>query len=268
MSLTIKQQKRLERLSQVIKDGDLAIAEYIFDLEDRLDQDMPALHDLLARLKGDKGDNYKPTQKDFERIAQMAENLVDLDKLAKLSSKKVVIPVQEIVRGVLKLIPKPENGKTPTNDQLIALIKKLIPPPVPGAPGKNADEELILDNLAKKMPTLSYPIRDALELIDEEEEKLSMDAISGLKEYIEKHIKTQVIGGQKGLQVYVGGEKKGLLQMVNFVGDGITIEHSKVNGMDTITFEGSGGGSGNLDGGTSTSVYGGTTPIDGGDSIS
>lgn len=46
----------------------------------------------------------------------------------------------------------PQNGKTPTKDELLALIKPLIPPAIPGKPGKTPTQEEILELIDLVMP--------------------------------------------------------------------------------------------------------------------
>jgi len=205
--LTPKQKRRLEYLKSVVEKGDLGIAEMIFELEDRIDEELPALHDVMKRLKGDPGEGYTITEKDFQAIARGAQMLVDLEKLADMAADRVSIPVDQIVRRVRKLIPTPKNGETPSNARLQALIKPLIPEPIPGDPGADADEEAMLVKIENDLPALGARIRDGLELL-EGNERLEQSAIKDLVETlarIEKRIDNISQGRSGGAGVGIGG---------------------------------------------------------------
>lgn len=90
--------------------------------------------------------------------------------------------------------------------------------------------------------------RDKLENL-KGDERLDKSAIKGLEELEAKITNNSVrmVGGIAGIQMYVGGVKKGTVKNVNFVaGSNMTVAHSVVNGQDTITFTSSGGGSSNI----------------------
>lgn len=59
-----------------------------------------------------------------------------------------------------------------------------------GIPGLDADEESVAqkvyDTVSKNIPALKEALRDGLELIDDDEEKLSIDAIRGLRKELEE----------------------------------------------------------------------------------
>lgn len=54
--LTPQQQKRIEKLSELQDKGNLAILKYILDLEDKIDENLPEIKNVIERVKGDKGD--------------------------------------------------------------------------------------------------------------------------------------------------------------------------------------------------------------------
>jgi len=78
------------------------------------------------------------------------------------------------------------------------------------------------------------------------------DRITTLAEELEKAKNVEVrpveAGAGRGFYVYVDGIKKGIVNTLNFkAGNNMAISHSKVNGLDTITFTASGGGPGGID---------------------
>lgn len=105
----------------------------------------------------------------------------------------------------------------------------------PGRPGRDgsADSPVIIRN---KLETLKGA------------ERLKASAIEGLDEIIAEAKKNgQEVrfspGPSRGMFVYVGGVKKGLISNLNFVaGTGMAIAYSKVNGQDTITLTVTGSG--------------------------
>ncbi len=89
--------------------------------------------------------------------------------------------------------------------------------------------------------------RNNLELLIGDE-RLDKRAVRGIED-IEKdlnEVKSRPTGkgssGPNGVWLYVGGAKKGLLKTFNLkAGTGMTLVHTIVNGMDTITFTSNGG---------------------------
>jgi hypothetical protein len=57
--------------------------------------------------------------------------------------------IERVVEVVLGQIPAPEDGKTPTEEELISLIKPLIPKPIKGDKGDDADEHRICQKIMK-----------------------------------------------------------------------------------------------------------------------
>lgn len=116
--------------------------------------------------------------------------------------------------------------------------------------GKDADptvvKEMVLAEIKlpeqKELIVPREEIRDKLESL-EDENRLDASAIKGLDDLVKKHKgEVKIIHGPLGMQLYVDGVKKGWIKTVNFkAGTNIAIAHSKVNGLDTLTFTSSGG---------------------------
>lgn len=84
--------------------------------------------------------------------------------------------------------------------------------------------------------------------VNNSEELIDKERIKGLKDILEylsqvtQSTKARLSAGVSGVRLYVNELKKGLLNSVNFkAGAGMTLTHSKINGLDTITFDSSGG---------------------------
>lgn len=74
------------------------------------------------------------------------------------------------VRPLLpSLIPEIKDGKTPTKEELTALIQPLIPDPIPGTPGKDAKElkvEHVIDKIKKQKLQVEH-INGLPEILDD-----------------------------------------------------------------------------------------------------
>lgn len=103
--LTPQQQKRLKKIAGVIADGNLAIAEYILELEDKFDsvveeikRNSPDLAKILETIKGKDGEDYVLTDDDRQEIADAIYGLIDNDSIAEKAKDK--IDVESIAQKV------------------------------------------------------------------------------------------------------------------------------------------------------------------------
>jgi hypothetical protein len=119
---------------------------------------------------------------------------------------------------------KGADGITPSTTELVSEARKgLLDELLPKIP----TTEQLSENIVLK----ADKVRDVLETL-KDDNRLDATAIKNLPEYTEKIIKGGVAG--RGIYTYVGGEKKGLLSSIDFVGP----TFSKVNGRETLTFVG------------------------------
>ena len=89
---TPKQKRRLERIAELVELGPLALAKYLFDLEEKIDEEIPEIKNLMARVKNDPG--YTPVKgKDY---------FTNEERQAFIDSIYSRIE-----------IPEPKDGKTP-----------------------------------------------------------------------------------------------------------------------------------------------------------
>lgn len=130
----------------------------------------------------------------------------------------------------------------------ITIVKSLIP-----SIKDWAYLEQQIKEVEGKMPTVpeelsNEQLRDKLESL-EGDSRTDKSAIKGIEEIEEKIGKLELRpiggtfgGGTRGVQLYVGGVKKGLAYYFDFVaGPNMTISDSLVNGLHTITFTSTGG---------------------------
>ncbi len=206
----IKDEKSLEFWTMMDEIKNLNLVK---DLEKKLEQ---FLNEVIL-IKGEKGDN--PTD-------------VELLKLIK------------------PLIPKPikgekgeqgKDGKTPTAKELLAIIKPLINNPdidlIANRASKLASDELLpkiptIQQITENIPLEAERVRDSLELLTGDE-RLDASAIKNLPEATEKIIEAS--GAQKGFWLYADGDRKGLIQDIDFIG----ATYSKVGNRATLTIGGS-----------------------------
>lgn len=61
--LSEKDKRKIAKLTKLLEEGNLAIAEYLFEIEEKIDTQIPGLKEVIERMKGDKGD--KPTEEEL-----------------------------------------------------------------------------------------------------------------------------------------------------------------------------------------------------------
>lgn len=137
---------------------------------------------------------------------------------------------------------KPKDGKDGVSPDLETVAYEA---------SKLVEEKIIpllptIDDLKNDLPKMSTGIRDALETLYGEE-RLDISAIRGWDKTIED-IKSsgkevRLVGGTNGIQLYVGGAKKGNVKYVNLIaGSGMSINYNSANGRNDITFNASSSG--------------------------
>ncbi|MCP3684582.1 MAG: hypothetical protein GY861_18095 [bacterium] len=191
-----------EQLLQAYKDGKIkdkaTLTSFVMfkDLEDNIDNELPAVQKIMAKMK------VEPKMAKSELIA------IIKSVLPKVEDGKTPTD-QEIEELIKPLLPKVKDGKAPTKEDLIKLIKPLIPQidedQIATRVTKAALKELeqlipsidtITDEMESKLPVLGEKFRDGLEIL-QDDERLDVSAIKGLDEYenIVKLSKQPKIGG-------------------------------------------------------------------------
>jgi len=247
-NLTQKQQERLLKIKNALNKGNLGLVSLFIELEDRLDKEIPDIAELISKMKGDKGDTYELTKEDRKQIAKEATNLIQVEEVGKAVLK--FLDKKEVAKLATKLIKVPKNGKTPTDKDLIKLIKPLIPEQEPfvvdemGIAKKAVD--LFRDSIEIPEPDMAEDIRNKLELL-EGDERISFGAIreseeilSDIKELKERQpqvIETVSGGGGSSLHVTEEGvsRRQSVTKMDFGSGFGVT---STANGV-LVTLDGS-----------------------------
>lgn len=183
MELSTTQQKKLKILQAVKTKGLPAILEYLFELEDKLEQEVPALKDVIERVKGEDGDKGEKG-----------------DKGDKGEDGRDGIDGQDGRDG--KDGKDGKNGRdgrdgiTPDVSTVALKASKLA---------QEAIKPLIptIEPLDQEIPKYGEAVRDSLELL-QGEERLDKSAIKGLDEEfsrLEKKISTSGGGASRGMVI-------------------------------------------------------------------
>ena len=224
MELSDKQKKKFERVVDILEEGELGVLEHLNKIDDRVDE----VDEEIQTLKSDVDDLRDSTEK---KIDETKEEL------------KGAISIIELTPG-----PPGDNYVLTEADKSdiagkikVPIVEKVIETIVEKT--EVVKEQPIITREIKEVAVTETPeiLRDKLESL-RDDQRLDKSAVKGIED-IEKKIdseltrSTRVIGGQSGLHTYVDSSKKGLLKSIDFkAGTNTTVVHSKVNGLDTITF--------------------------------
>lgn len=178
-------------------DATLLLLDLIHELEDKLDQ--------LEQRDNELEDMMTKEPPEDVRVERVSQRLAY--KLATLEKGNDGTPGKD-----------GEDGHTPTDEELTALIEPLIPAPIPGKDGRDgedgrdgadgrdgkdgrdgrdADEAAIVAKLENDLPRFGEKFRDGLELL-EGDERLDASAIKGLDAAVRKYETKAIPGGGHG----------------------------------------------------------------------
>ena len=172
-----KLNKKIKGLQSYDRDGNLAMFEEIQDLADNTGEIAKIFKGVkvsdITTIKGDKGDKGDSIK------GNKGDN-------------------GDAIKG--------DKGDSPTNKELLKIIKPLIPDPIKGLDGKNAsiedvarevlnkipevDKGEIADLVIKQIPASGGDIRNSLELL-QEDDRLDKSAIKGIEE-LKKELREEI----------------------------------------------------------------------------
>lgn len=167
--------------------------------------------------------------------------------------------VAEAKKAILEHLAKTDNRvdgvieeATRVEGELREAIKNIEL--TPGKDGDDADEEAIFARLKAEIPAPLAGSPDTgdqivAKLEDQPKKKrLHATALQGLEDLIKSLIPeaekptVRVIGGRAGIQMYIDGEKIGLVQTLNLLaGSGVSFSHVNKNGVLTLTVDSTAG---------------------------
>lgn len=203
MQLTPKQTKKLQKIKDLIEKGDVGLLQYLMELEDKIDEEIPQYKELISKLKGDKGEdgkNYELTDDDKKEISQTVRSLFDDDAFATKILNMIDIPIDRIAKEASKFIKVPE---VKVNIKAIAKEASKLVEVENGKDGLDADEEKVIlevtKNIENNLPQFGTSFRDGLELLHGDE-RLDVSAVKGLDELIKEDSKGKyIVGGSRVL---------------------------------------------------------------------
>ena len=231
-------QERLLKIVEYLNDG-LTKEEFLKSFESMIS--------LILNVQKKLTDDTSQLKDEFKLLsAKLAlENSSDLDEIksaARIAIGNAIESINTEVRNRLVVLEKRisllKDGKDADEERMIAKLQSFIP---------------TIDSILKMLPAYGAMFRDGLELLTGDD-RLDESAIKGLDEREERLMRRiaeaskkgepiKFVGGARGIYVYIGGSKKGIMNSMNFAaGTGMSIAYSKVNGLDTLTFNASGGG--------------------------
>lgn len=236
-NITPQQKKKLERILKLGKEGLPALLEYLFEIEEKIETEIPTLRTLMKDIKGEKGDSYVITEEDQANIISSVRNLINDAELAKEVLGLIDIDYDRVAKIASAYIEVPEAEKVDyakINKEVLANIK------IPKArDGIDANEEnvvfKVVTRLEQNLPSHGDKFRDGLELLPEGE-RLSIDAVENLRKELDEAKKA-------GSTHTVIGANRNLYQLLDVDVAGVTTNQVlSWNGTKWVATTPSGGG--------------------------
>ena len=148
-NLTEREQTKLLKLAELADKGNLAIVEYLFELEEKIEAEIPSIKDIIARMKGDQGDSYELTDNDKNEIAQLQDALVNREDIRDEVLES--INLKEIAKLVDFVVPQPkEVDTTLMKQEVVREVLSKLPKVENGVDGNDADQRKFLTSYQKK----------------------------------------------------------------------------------------------------------------------
>lgn len=150
--------KELERLTKFGKNQDFARHSLDMEKTDHLGTIAENTKSLgkvgsfvqhfLDEVTPKKGIDYLPQ----EEMDSIKKELTPIYKKDYLTDDEIEKIKQEITPKKGEHYNDGQDGHTPTEEELLNIIMPLIPEPIPGEPGLNADEDKIIQSVLSKIP--------------------------------------------------------------------------------------------------------------------
>lgn len=154
----------------------------------QLDEEIAQTLEVLSAL--DKG---RVTKKELDEVIEALMTVISSFITTTKEEKAVFMDrIERTVRDRLSQVKDGKDGHTPTKEEMLALIKPLIPEVRNGEDGKDADPNEVAEIVLSRIPSpyTAEIIRDMLEGL-QEDEKLTIEAIKGLREELDEIRKTK-----------------------------------------------------------------------------
>lgn len=225
------QEQNLKKLEEILKllDAGVTKEEFLKSFENVVA--------IVLKIEKRNTDAVKKIEETYQNLLQKFQNdhtmtLAELksqvnsvfvgDRLTEIK-KELDARMSSIEGRIEKKLSSVKDGKTPTKNELVGLIKPLIPAPIPGSP----DDP---DEVVGKINRAGIQIKKSKIEGLEEELKLFGNTKNNLT----------LVGGGRGIQLYVGGTKKGMIKTINLIaGTNISISYALSYGRNDITISSS-----------------------------
>ncbi len=227
--------KTLRRLTSILNGGELTKEEFVKSFEEVV----KIVLDIEQKIVNGNAADKAASQAEFDSLkAKSKDDFASYKKDATTFVGKLVadfkLSIQDRLDGIDTELASFSDDRAQDKEDLRTELAAMIP---------------TIEEIETKLPVLGKEIRNALELL-QGDDRLDISAIRGVEKLQLEILAAQksgkpvsFVGGARGIYVYIGGIKKGIMNTLNFVaGTGMTIAYSKVNGFDTLTFNSSGGG--------------------------
>lgn len=225
-------EKNLAKLESLLKmlDNGLTKEEFVTVLEKVIE--------LVLKIEKRNSDAVSSIEETYKLLIERIKN----DHSSTLSDLKKQVDSVFVDKQISKI----------RQDLTDAIQKKInsVKDGAPGRPGKDADEPRIISQIEKGIrvpkdgsPDSPLEIKKKIESLTGDE-RIDKSAIKGLENGDNG---VRLVGGNRGIALYVGGVKKGFARTINFIGGtNITITHTLSNGRNDILIDNSSSGLTNL----------------------
>lgn len=262
--LTDDQRRKLLAAAEIVDGGNMAVLKNIIKFQDVVEEHTAKVEDGLQKV----GEGLEKVDEVIEKadlaVQSSRETLAAIkqevsDALSEVKDGET--PTKEQLIALIKpLIPKPKGGKTPSVQELLDIIEPLIPEIDTDAIASLAVEKI---KLPKNKDETGETIKTKLESL-KGENRLDKKAVKGIED-LEKTIKkiqsqphTLIQGGSGNLGVSVNSENVGSGSRLNLIaGSNITLTGTNDGNTTSVTIDatgGGGGGGGDVSSNTATSV--------------
>jgi hypothetical protein len=158
MQLTPKQERKLQRIVKVMEEGNLALVEQLFEIEEKFEQALTSLEtNIINTLKDLKG---KDAVVDYDRVIEEVSKLIPPPQKGDKGDKYV--PTKSDLKKIAKMV------KTPVVEKVIEIIK-----------------EPVVTEVVKEV-ALKDSADEIIEKINASEKTISAEKIEGLKNHDEE----------------------------------------------------------------------------------
>lgn len=132
-TITPKQKRTLEKLEKFLREGDMAMIDHIFELEDKVDSEMERIQEIAEEIKGlipevkdgEDGEDYVLTEEDIKSISDLVMSKITVPVAEKIIEKietKIEQPIVTEIHNITNEIK--EVAVTDEPDVIVEKVNK------------------------------------------------------------------------------------------------------------------------------------------------